>query len=97
MLWISAEAVDVPVAFLGKDLSLSGIPHGIKQLARFARKLCRHADGILDCFDSPITTVKIAGIDNRIKVIKRVAYGYRDIDYFKLKIYNIHTARCALF
>ena len=69
---------------------------GIMQLARFARKLRRHADGILNYFDFPITTAKVEGTNNRIKVIKRMAYGYRDIDYFKLKIYNIHTTRYAL-
>ncbi|MGB3860593.1 MAG: transposase, partial [Candidatus Aminicenantaceae bacterium] len=35
----------------------------------------------------------VEGINNRIKVIKRKAYGYRDMDYFMLKIYNIHTTR----
>lgn len=66
---------------------------GIALLARFARKLRRHAIGILNYFDFPITTAKVEGINNRIKVLKRKAYGYRDMDYFKLKIYNIHTTR----
>ncbi|MGM0466803.1 MAG: transposase [Acidobacteriota bacterium] len=69
---------------------------GVLQLARFARKLRRHAWGILNYFDFPISTAKVEGINNRIKVIKRRAYGYRDIDYFKLKIYNIHATRYAL-
>ncbi len=29
---------------------------------------------------------KLEGINNKIKVIKRMAYGYRDSDYFFLKI-----------
>lgn len=66
---------------------------GISLLARFARKLKRHAAGILNYFDFPISTAKVEGINNRIKVIKRKAYGYRDMDYFMLKIYNIHTTR----
>jgi len=28
----------------------------------------------------------LEGMNNKIKVIKRVAYGYRDNDYFFLKI-----------
>ncbi|MCC7477411.1 transposase, partial [bacterium] len=28
----------------------------------------------------------LEGINNRIKVIKRIAYGYRDDEYFFLKI-----------
>ena len=30
-------------------------------------------------------TGQLEGINNRIKVIKRMAYGYRDTDYFFLK------------
>jgi len=69
---------------------------GVAPLARFARKLRRHAVGILNYFIFPISTAKVEGINNRIKVIKRQAYGYRDLDYFKLKIYNIHTTRYSL-
>lgn len=69
---------------------------GVLQLARFARKLRRHAVGILNYFDFPISTAKVEGINNRIKVIKRKAYGYRDLNYFMLKIYNIHTTKYSL-
>jgi transposase len=69
---------------------------GVALLVRFARKLRRHAVGILNYFDFPISTAKVEGINNRIKVIKRKAYGYRDMDYFMLKIYNIHTSRYSL-
>ncbi|MBA6418862.1 transposase, partial [Pseudomonas sp. 5Ae-yellow] len=31
-------------------------------------------------------TGQLEGINNKIKVIKRMAYGYRDTDYFFLKI-----------
>jgi transposase len=69
---------------------------GVAQLARFARKLRRHATGILNYFDFPISTAKVEGINNRIKVIKRKAYGYRDMEYFMLKIYNLHATRYSL-
>ncbi|WP_139313173.1 transposase, partial [Pseudomonas aeruginosa] len=31
-------------------------------------------------------TSLLEGVNNRIKVIKRMAYGFRDSDYFFLKI-----------
>ena len=31
-------------------------------------------------------TGQLEGINNRIKVIKHMAYGYRDVEYFFLKI-----------
>ncbi|MCE1191683.1 MAG: transposase, partial [Acidovorax sp.] len=34
----------------------------------------------------PMHTGQLEGINNRIKVIKRMAYGYRDCEYFFLKI-----------
>ncbi|MBN9575610.1 MAG: transposase, partial [Alicycliphilus denitrificans] len=34
----------------------------------------------------PLNTSVVEGINNTIKVIKRRAYGYRDQEYFFLKI-----------
>ena len=69
---------------------------GVLQLIRFAKKLRRHAAGILNYFDFKISTAKVEGINNSIKVIKRKAYGYRDTDYFMLKIYNLHANKYLL-
>jgi len=71
----------------------AALTSGISLLARFARKLRRHADGILNYFNFRISNAKVEGINNQIKVIKRKAFGYRDLNYFKLKIYNLHTLR----
>ena len=78
------------------DWIRQALSSGIIQLARFARKLYRHADGILNYYNFHLTTAKVEGINNRIKVIKRMAYGYRDINYFMLKIYNLHVTRYSL-
>ncbi|MBE4375971.1 transposase, partial [Vibrio parahaemolyticus] len=34
----------------------------------------------------PLNTCTLEGINNKIKLIKRMGYGYRDTDYFFLKI-----------
>jgi len=75
------------------DWIRKALSSGISLLSRFTRKLKRHAAGILNNFDFPIFTAKVEGINNRIKVIKRKAYGYRDMEYFMIKIYNLHTTR----
>ncbi|MCE2983328.1 MAG: transposase, partial [Parachlamydia sp.] len=36
---------------------------------------------------------KTEGINNKIKTMKRQAYGFRDIEYFKLRLYNLHKVR----
>lgn len=59
---------------------------GLQPLIRFAKGLLRHVDGILNHCRYPIHTGRLEGINNKIKVIKRQAYGYRDHEYFKLKI-----------
>jgi hypothetical protein len=30
------------------------------------------------------------GLNNKIKVLKRIAYGYRDVDFFQLRVLFIH-------
>lgn len=54
----------------------------------FANMLERHRDGILNHCNYPIHTGKLEGVNNKIKVIKRKAYGFHDLRYFTLKIYQ---------
>jgi len=65
---------------------LRAIYSRIEPLKKFARMLKRRLHGILAHCRYPIHTGVLEGINNKIKVIKRVAYGYRDYDYFFLKI-----------
>lgn len=58
----------------------------IEPLKRFARNLKVLLPGILAHCHWPLGTNLIEGINNRIKVIKRMAYGFRDDAYFFLKI-----------
>ncbi|MFH0983467.1 MAG: ISL3 family transposase [Planctomycetota bacterium] len=59
---------------------------GIEPLKDFARKLKEYLPGILAHCRWPLHTSLLEGINNKIKVIKRMAYGYRDDEYFFLKI-----------
>lgn len=59
---------------------------GIHALMRFAINLKPYAEGIIASATYPLHTSVLEGVNNRIKVIKRMAYGYRDTDYFFLKI-----------
>lgn len=57
----------------------------IEPVIRFAERLQRHKEGILNHCHYAIHTSKIEGVNNILKVIERKAYGYRDIRYFILK------------
>jgi len=59
---------------------------GLEPLRVFVRRLEPYLSGILAHCRWPLGTNLVEGINNKIKVIKRVAYGYRDDDYFFLKI-----------
>lgn len=59
---------------------------GLAPVIAFARKLSKYAHGIIASARYRLNTSVLEGMNNRIKVIKRMAYGYRDSDYFFLKI-----------
>lgn len=68
----------------------------IFRLQKFAATLLAHRWGILNWFDFKISTGPLEGINNKIKVLKRQAYGFRDHQFFKLKIYALHESTYAL-
>ena len=69
---------------------------GIRVLKTFARTLARYRTGILAWYDHPISTGPLEGTNNKIKTLKRQAYGFRDQEYFKLKIMAMHHSRFEL-
>jgi len=58
----------------------------IAALQKFAENLKARLAGVLAHCRWPLHTSLLEGINNKIKVLKRMAYGYRDDDYFFLKI-----------
>jgi len=71
---------------------LSGIP----MLKTIAKTLSAYRSGILAYYDFPISTGPLEGTNNKIKTMKRQAYGFRDMEFFKLKIMALHEAKYAL-
>lgn len=68
----------------------------IQALTKFCEKLRRHVNNILNWYEYPISTGPLEGINNKIKTLKRQAYGFRDMEYFHLKILAIHRCRYAI-
>ena len=65
----------------------------IPQLQKMAMTILAHKRGILAWYDCHISTAKVEGINNKIKVMKRNAYGFRDDRYFTLRLYALHDCR----
>ena len=57
---------------------------------RLAETFRRHREGVLAYLDHPITSGPLEGLDNRIKTLKRQAYGFRDMGYFKLLVLHLN-------
>jgi transposase len=89
------EDEDAAQAFL-MDWINQAESSGIRMLINFAKTLRAHAWGILAYYDYPISTGPLEGTNNKIKTMKRQAYGFRDQDFLKLKIYAIHETKYAL-
>ena len=58
----------------------------IAPLVKFAKNLKEHLSTILAHCRWWLDTSLLEGINNKIKVIKRVAYGSRNDEYFFVKI-----------
>ncbi len=69
---------------------------GVAMLIKFAKTLRLHARGILAWYDYPISTGLLEGTNNKIKTLKLQAYGFRDQEFFKLKILALHQTKYAL-
>jgi len=59
---------------------------------RFVGRLRCFEYGILNHADYPISTSELEGANNKIKVIKRKAYGFHDTKYFVLKVKQAFAA-----
>ncbi len=61
-----------------------------------ATTLSAYKSGILAYYDFPISTGPLEGTNNKIKTMKRQAYGFRDMEFFTLKIMGLHETKYAL-
>jgi transposase len=82
-------------AFL-KDWIALAQASGISMLIKFAKTLALYREGILNYYSYRISTGPLEGTNNKIKTMQRQAYGFRDHEFFKLKILAIHESKYAL-
>ena len=69
---------------------------GIHVLQTMANTLEKYRTGILNWYDFRISTGPLEGINNKIGALQRMAFGYRDHDYFVAKLYALHLSKFAL-
>lgn len=69
---------------------------GIGMLQKFSKTLAAHRTGLLSWYSYPISTGPLEATNTKIQLLKRQAYGYRDQEFFHLKIYALHLTKYAL-
>ena len=67
----------------------SALDSGIEHLEKCAKTMLNWLNGILNSFLTPITNGFTEGCNNKIKVLKRNAYGYQNFNRFRNRILHI--------
>lgn len=83
-LWYAPSEEDARKRW--QDWFRLALSSGLPSVQQFARRLKGYLNGIVASARYRMHTSVLEGMNNKIKVIKRMAYGYRDNDYFFLKI-----------
>lgn len=87
------KSCDELVEFARKLLFASNNKHGFAPAKPFATMLKRRKAGIICAGKYGYSSGQLEGANNKIKVLKRTAYGYRDFEYFSLKIKAVLPGR----
>lgn len=69
---------------------------GNRHFTKLAATLDTHRAGLLAYFKHRLSTGPLEGLNNKIKVLKRQAYGFRDMEFFKLRLYFLHETPLML-
>jgi len=93
-IWMQPDKASA--ALVLQDWVDRALASGMPMLIKFAKTLALYRRGILAYYDYPISTGPLEGTNNKIKTMKRQAYGFRDLEFFKLKILALHETRYAL-
>lgn len=75
---------------------LDAMNSDVKQLRKMACTLIDHFYGMIHYYPHKITNGLLEGLNNKIKTMKRQAYGFRDMKYFTLRLYDLHADRYAI-
>lgn len=70
-------------ALLDQLIKRNNLPNAIR---RVKRTLVKHCQEIIASFYTRLTNGPIEGTNNKIKVIKRIAYGFRNFFHFRIRI-----------
>ncbi len=82
---LTSEEEAIPYIYEWIDEALAS---GLQTFMEFAWSLTEKIEYVLNWFRCKRSSAISEGFNNKIKRLKRMAYGYKDIHYFKLKIHQ---------
>jgi len=94
LLWAQPTARDMQ--YFLDSWCRRALETGLAPFKSLVKTLRSRRKGILAWFKYPINSGRMEGINNKIRVMTRSAYGYRDETFFILKLYNLHRSRQEL-
>ena len=68
---------------------------GIERFKKCAQTMINWMTGILNSFSTPVTNGFTEGCNNKIKVLKRIAFGYQNFNRFRNRILHIFSNQFA--
>lgn len=68
----------------------------VRILHAIAKTLALYRSGLLAYYDFHLTTARLEGVNRKIRTLQSRAYGYRDREFFILKLYALHASKYAL-
>ncbi len=69
---------------------------GIRVLKTMSKTLLGHRTGLLNWYDEPISTGPLEGTNNKIGLLQRRAYGFRNYEHLKERLLTLHHAKFSL-
>ena len=78
---------DEAVGYIYKWID-EALDSGLPAFIEIAWSMVDKIEYVLNWFKDKLSSAISEGFNNKIKRLKRMAYGYKDIDYFKLKIHQ---------
>lgn len=94
-IWLQEDKEEA--AFLLDDWVKRAAVSGVHMLVKFSKTLAAYRSGILAYYDfDQLSTGPLEGTNNKIKTLQKMAYGFRDMEFLKLKIKGLHETKYAL-
>ena len=69
---------------------------GIKEIEEFGRKFTKHIENIIHAANLGLSNSVLEGCNNRAKKILAISYGFRDLKYYFLKLFQAFQGKDQL-